>query len=69
MQIITCGLTLDVPAGEKPVTEAAFKRWLATQLKNCPLGTLHIGDPVEYSEQMVADALAKREEYAKRNSS
>ncbi len=66
-QMMSCGLHLDVPAGgDKPVTEAAFKRWLAAQLKNCPFGTLTVGDPVDFSEDMIERAKRHRQDAASR---
>lgn len=52
-QMFSCGLHFDVPPGDKVVTEAAVKRWLSAQLKDCPFGTLTIGDPVEFSDTMI----------------
>jgi hypothetical protein len=60
MQIFSCNVNLTVPMNGATVTEASFKRWLARKLKDCELGDLAIGDPVEFSRDMVDRAVEAR---------
>lgn len=60
-QMFSLPLHFDVPPGDRSVTEAAVKRWVAAQLKNCPFGTVTLGDCVEFSEQMIERVQKNRE--------
>jgi hypothetical protein len=51
-QVFSCNLRLVVSSGNRKVTEAELKRWLKGRLKDCELGTLTVGQPVEFSETM-----------------
>lgn len=62
-QMFSCPLHFDVPPGDKAVTEAAVKRWVAAQLKDCPFGTVSIGDCVEFSESMIEGVKKHRESH------
>lgn len=47
-QTICTSLRIHTPVDDpKTYTEAAVKRWLEQQLKNCPFGTVLIGDVVD----------------------
>lgn len=60
-QMFSLLLHIYVPPGDKAVTEAAVKRWVAAQLKECPFGTVTLGDCVEFRDQMVEDVKRNRE--------
>jgi hypothetical protein len=59
-KMFSVSIRVDVPAGDHVVTEAAVKRCIKSRLRECPLGgyaaTAHVGDVVEFSDQMILRA-------------